>query len=288
MKVVKKINNNVAIGIDGNNREVVLFGKGIGFKETPYELTDMSKVDRTFYDVDERYFKLFEEIDLDLFNLVGTMVDIIKSKLPGDWDSRLTFTLSDHLHFCLRRMEMGMKVGFPYSFEIEAEFPEFNKYAKWIVHNINKKYNVVLEKGEITCVAMHLISAHEGREKQSVETVSDKTSRILNSIIKIIENDFETSIDRSTLNYYRFRYHIQYYVKRKENNEEMMDGNQDLLDSMKKSYPDAYQCVLHIEEYLNHEYKGMCSKDEMLYLMVHINRLISKEDCNRKGITPGK
>ena len=31
MKVIKKINNNVAIGLDGNNREVVIFGRGIGF-----------------------------------------------------------------------------------------------------------------------------------------------------------------------------------------------------------------------------------------------------------------
>ena len=31
MKVVKKINNNVAICLDSNNCELVAFGKGIGF-----------------------------------------------------------------------------------------------------------------------------------------------------------------------------------------------------------------------------------------------------------------
>ena len=48
MMIVKKINNNVAIGVDGNGHEVVLFGKGIGFGELPYSINDMSKIERSF------------------------------------------------------------------------------------------------------------------------------------------------------------------------------------------------------------------------------------------------
>lgn len=56
MMIVKKINNNVAIGVDGNGHEVVLFGKGIGFGELPYSINDMSKIERSFYDIDYRYY----------------------------------------------------------------------------------------------------------------------------------------------------------------------------------------------------------------------------------------
>ena len=35
MKVIKKINNNVALCLDGNQRELIAFGKGIGFKPIP-------------------------------------------------------------------------------------------------------------------------------------------------------------------------------------------------------------------------------------------------------------
>ena len=49
MKVIRKINNNVAIGKDDNGHEVILFGKGIGFPAIPYTLTDLSKIDRTYY-----------------------------------------------------------------------------------------------------------------------------------------------------------------------------------------------------------------------------------------------
>ena len=48
MKVIKKINNNVALCLDGNQRELIAFGKGIGFKPIPYELTDLSVIERTY------------------------------------------------------------------------------------------------------------------------------------------------------------------------------------------------------------------------------------------------
>ena len=38
MKVIKNINNNVAICVDDNGHEVVAMGKGIGFSKPPYEV----------------------------------------------------------------------------------------------------------------------------------------------------------------------------------------------------------------------------------------------------------
>lgn len=37
MEVYKKINNNVALARDAKGRELVVFGKGIGFASLPYE-----------------------------------------------------------------------------------------------------------------------------------------------------------------------------------------------------------------------------------------------------------
>ena len=40
MKAIKKINNNVAICLDSHNRELVAFGKGIGFPKMPYSIQE--------------------------------------------------------------------------------------------------------------------------------------------------------------------------------------------------------------------------------------------------------
>ena len=58
MKIIKKINTSAALALDASGHEVVVLGKGIGFPPTPYELTDLSKVERTFYDVDPRYLSM--------------------------------------------------------------------------------------------------------------------------------------------------------------------------------------------------------------------------------------
>ena len=58
MKVIKKINNNIAIAVDGENNEVIVFAKGIGYGNIPYEIKDLSVIERTFYDVDNRYYGL--------------------------------------------------------------------------------------------------------------------------------------------------------------------------------------------------------------------------------------
>ena len=55
MKVIRKINTSAAVALDSAGKEVIILGKGVGFPEMPYDLTDLSRVERTFYDIDPRY-----------------------------------------------------------------------------------------------------------------------------------------------------------------------------------------------------------------------------------------
>lgn len=42
MKIIRQINNNAALALDGNGKELVVLGRGVGFPKMPYELTDLS------------------------------------------------------------------------------------------------------------------------------------------------------------------------------------------------------------------------------------------------------
>ena len=50
MKVIKKINNNIAIAVDGENNEVIVFAKGIGYGNIPYEIKDPVSYTHLLYD----------------------------------------------------------------------------------------------------------------------------------------------------------------------------------------------------------------------------------------------
>ena len=58
MQIIKKINTSAAIALDSNGEEIVVFGKGIGFPKVPYDLEDLSKIERTFYNVDSKYYNI--------------------------------------------------------------------------------------------------------------------------------------------------------------------------------------------------------------------------------------
>ena len=284
--IVKKINNNVAIGVDGNGHEVVLFGKGIGFGELPYSINDMSKIERSFYDIDYRYYNLLSEIPENMFLFTSRIVDAIESKIDGNLNPNLVFILADHINFAVTRYRKGMQISLPYSYEIEFEYPHLTKLAKWIVKNINAKYQVCLDKGEVTSITMHLLNALEGKTNQDDQQHQSQITRIIKNLTKIIEDYFGIVLDKNDFNYFRFKIHLKYYVLRKENNEEFMDGNIDeLYDNMKNTYPDIYNCVYNIDQYLYKEFKKSCTSNELLYLMIHVTRLCTREDCNRKGIT---
>lgn len=91
MKVIKKINNNVALCLDGNQRELIAFGKGIGFKPIPYELTDLSVIERTYYGISPEYQGLLKEIpkEIERLTCVRKMSAPTCSKRPArTWEAR--------------------------------------------------------------------------------------------------------------------------------------------------------------------------------------------------------
>ena len=71
MQIVKKINNNFAVALDNNLEELIVYGKGIGFPMIPYELTDLSKIERTYYNIDAQ--------NLEFFNAISDEVILVSS-----------------------------------------------------------------------------------------------------------------------------------------------------------------------------------------------------------------
>ena len=275
MKIIKKINNNVAIALDGRGKELIVFGKGIGFPKIPYELTDLSKVERTFYDIEPQYYGLLQELPEDIIRVASKMVLRIKNQVAKNLNPNLVFILADHINFAVERARKGLDISLPYSYELEYEQPGITKLAAFFVKNIGKRYQVFLPKGEITSITMHILNAMEGTSGKLEE--KESSGVIIRKVTEIIEEHFDIQIDKESFNYFRFKNHMKYFVDRKSRKEEFTDQNQELYDSMRKSYPETYECVLKINEYITEIFHERCSSEEMLYFIIHVNRLYMKE-----------
>lgn len=275
MKIIKKINNNVAIALDGRGKELIVFGKGIGFPRIPYELTDLSKVERTFYDIEPQYYGLLQELPEDIIRVASKMVLRIKNQVAKNLNPNLVFILADHINFAVERARKGLDISLPYSYELEYEQPGITKLAAFFVKNIRKRYQVFLPKGEITSITMHILNAMEGTSGKVDE--KESSGVIIRKVTEIIEEHFDIQIDKESFNYFRFKNQMKYFVDRKSRKEEFTDQNQELYDSMRKSYPETYECVLKINEYITESFHERCSSEEMLYFIIHVNRLYMKE-----------
>ena len=120
MIVVKKINNTVAVCRDGSQRELIAFGKGIGFPSMPYELTDLNRIDRTFYNVSQKYIPLLNDISTEIIDFTARQLTDIQDKLPYETNPNLVLTLADHLAFAMERVEKGIYVQMPSVYELET------------------------------------------------------------------------------------------------------------------------------------------------------------------------
>ena len=84
MKVVKCINNNVAICLDDDNNELVAFGKGIGFKKPPFEI-DVTVIQKTYYGIDENYVHMINEIPEEILLLSEEIIKYAENDQAYDY-----------------------------------------------------------------------------------------------------------------------------------------------------------------------------------------------------------
>ena len=81
MLLTKKINNNVAFGVDDADHAIVVFGKGIGFHHMPHEVAAEDDIQRVFHDVSSSIASAIVSIDDDVLLASSDIVALAKMEL---------------------------------------------------------------------------------------------------------------------------------------------------------------------------------------------------------------
>lgn len=281
MQAIKKINNNVAICLDSKNKELIAFGKGIGFPKMPYEITDLGIISMTFYRIDNQFYELMEDIPEDVFEITATIVNKAEQILDCNLNPNLVVTLADHINFAIVRLKKYKNMKMIFSYDIEQLYEMETSLGKYAVDLIQKKLNVTLPESEITNIAMHFINAREELAPKAKEVSDEET---ISYCADLIESAFNIKINRDDFSYNRFSMHLRYYLKRIEDRKQFKDNNEELINSMKENYPDVYVCALRIADVFKDKYNEQISEDEILYLMIHINRIVQTTMLSTPGV----
>lgn len=214
MIVLKKINNNVAVCRDNNQRELIAFGKGIGFPSTPYELTDLRKVDRTFYNVSEQYISLLGDIPYEIVRFTADQMLRVQDELPYETGSNFVLTLADHIAFAIERAQKGVYIHMPSVYELEINYPLEVRIGRKFVAAARNALKVKLPKSEVQGIAMHFINVQDYSLTENFSGIEQHYEEILQKTTEIIEQEMNIPVRKDTFNYARFATHVQYLLKR--------------------------------------------------------------------------
>ena len=171
-------------------------------------------------------------------------------------------------------MNIKMKLGY----EIEHLYETEMMIGKKAVSYINRRKKIKLGKSEAVGIAMHFINAEDQYTKASEKTMDD--DQIIEKITELIEQKLKRKINKKNFNYARFVSHMQYLLKRRQAQSTLNSDNDKMFELLKDEYPETYDCVLEIRDYLKEYLNWSLNNEELLYLMLHVNRLYSREDCN--------
>ena len=125
---------------------------------------------------------------------------------------------------------------------------------------------------EAGTLALHFVSDRiETRQKPRIDITA-----ITEECTRLIEKELNTQIDRTSFNYNRFVTHLDYLIRRLETKEQIDSQNRELYEQIKNMYPDSFMCATKLAEYIHLKTEYEINDEEVLYLAVHINRMISR------------
>ena len=88
---------------------------------------------------------------------------------------------------------------------------------------------------------------------------------------------FHVDFDEEDVYYYRFITHLKFFAKRLLDHKFYEEDDSDeLWNIIRKKYQESFQCVGRISEFIQKKYGHSLSKEEQIYLTIHIERVIKK------------
>lgn len=274
--IIEKIyNNNVVLVKDTtSNKQLILTGCGIGFQKKVGQLADETKIEKKFIAEDESFknniSKLALEVDENVFKASSAIVEYTESKLKTDLYDYIYVALTDHISFALKRYKENIEIKNELLYEIRRIHKAEFEIGLWALEYINREFDVNLPEDEAAFIAMHIVNANYNENTSE----SFLMTKIVKEILNIIRYFYSIEFNQNEMNYERFLTHLKFFAKRLIKNESKRNSKNELLEIIKEKYNESYECANKIKIFIEEHYEYVVSEDEMLYLIIHINRVI--------------
>ncbi len=279
MKIIKILNNNAVIAVDESLHEQVMMGKGLAFQKRIGERLDIELVEKVFSlknnALNGRLSELLAEIPLDVLTTTEKIISLAEARLGGRLSNNVYIALTDHCHFAIERCKQGINLPNALLWDIKRVYHREFAVSVEALDIIEQRLGVRLPEDEAGYIAQHLVKGQLKGEMSDVVQVT----KIIQQIMHIVKYQLRLDYREETLSYHRFITHVKFFAQRMLSNNLLRNEDESLHDEVKNSYPQAWKCVQKVEHHLLHTHHYALTKEEKMFLAIHIER-VRKETLN--------
>lgn len=284
--VVQKILNNNLLQVKGKDgEEMIAMGKGLRFS---YRVGDQLKeedVEKIYLLKDEKnkrdYIRLLEDAPAEYAEVIQDAVEMANRRMSCTLNEQIFVTLFDHLIYALERLEKGIVLQNRMLWEIRKFYPKEYLVGTEVLEYINRELGVELPEAEAGNIAFHLVNAQISSQENSTSAQNGMLMvKMLKDIFQIIQLYYHYQIDENSINYSRFVIHMQFFLQRLLEDKMLEEDGASIYESVltegSAEAKKAAGCVEQIWKYIRNLLGKEISREEQIYLIVHITRMTSR------------
>lgn len=282
MKVLRVLNNNVVLSRDAAGREVILTGRGIGFRAHPGQEVDPAAVVRVFVPSDGRdpdhLAELFAAIDQEILRAV--VIALAEVGIEGRESERptLAIAVADHVAGAIERRKRGTTIEYPLRAEVQALYGREYDQAVRLLGAINERVDPPLAEGEATALAMHLVNA--GFASGDLSFTYTMTG-VIQQMLAVITERFGLDVDRASMSAARFITHVRYLFVRIHQHRQLDEPDAIVGSAIREHYPEAARTAQQLATIVELRLGARLTADEVSYLALHVARMTLEAQAGR-------
>ena len=271
--IEKVINNNIISAYEKSGAEVIVMGRGSGFKKKQGEVVPADQISKIFRiksrTLTEQFKELLANMPLERVRISDEIISHAKDHLKLKLNQSIYVTLTDHINFAIERVSQGIEPQNALLWEIKRFYPQEFQLGIYALELIHDRLGILLPEDEAGFIALHFVNAEYGTDIRDAVKFPDQ----MQAIVDIVERDLGILLDESSLHYERFMTHIKFLIQRIYRKELLSSEDRELSLLMQRKYPREYQCSLKVAEYIMQATGSRLSEEEIMYLSVHIRRV---------------
>lgn len=271
--IEKVINNNIISAYEKSGAEVIVMGRGIGFKKKQGEVVPADQISKIFRiksrTLTEQFKELLANMPLERVRISDEIISHAKDHLKLKLNQSIYVTLTDHINFAIERVSQGIEPQNALLWEIKRFYPQEFQLEIYALELIQDRLGILLPEDEAGFIALHFVNAEYGTDIRDAVKFPDQ----MQAIVDIVEHDLGILLDESSLHYERFVTHIKFLIQRIYRKELLSSEDRELSLMMQRKYPREYECSVKVAEYIMQATGSRLSEEEIMYLSVHIRRV---------------